>query len=209
MSIPAEQIGDVKTYPRIPENLRAKIPAPSYLQKICGYCATNTHQHCPTAIRSGQGNVIFCPCPQHPKPESQVRCLECGNQSAGEVDEKLWLCWSKDECQTRIKTRLGNSPQYQLIHSAYMSSYERMEREKKERPARNRNPGRPSSGSCLCCGEKTGGGKFLPGHDARLVSKFYKRFEEGEKREELEAEFAALGVSDALKGKLARKLDRG
>jgi hypothetical protein len=39
------------------------------------------------------------------------------------------------------------------------------------RPVRNKHSTpRPSSGACVCCGEVTRGGSFLPGHDAKYKS---------------------------------------
>lgn len=45
---------------------------------------------------------------------------------------------------------------------------------------RRSGPAKPKTGSCECCGEPTRGGRFLPGHDARLASALKKRVESGD-----------------------------
>lgn len=48
---------------------------------------------------------------------------------------------------------------------------------------------RPKTRACECCGEPTKGGRFLPGHDARLGSALVARVKSGDKKayEELKA----------------------
>lgn len=195
---------------RIPVHMRGSLPAPSYGKHICGYCATGAHEHCKRAIRNGNGSVHLCPCQDgHPGPAIQaIKCLECYNTDLDELDEKLWACWDVRLCASRIQDRLDANPDYQRIHQSYVNAAVTTAKERAERPARNRNPGRPSSGQCLCCGEKTGGGMFLPGHDARLVSIKAKEVEAGANPLEVLAAFKALGVSEKLYAKLERKLER-
>ena len=45
----------------------------------------------------------------------------------------------------------------------------------KKRGPRKSAPVRPKVGSCECCGEATRGGRFLPGHDAKLASALKQR----------------------------------
>jgi hypothetical protein len=51
---------------------------------------------------------------------------------------------------------------------------------------KTRGPGRkrvvkPKSGKCECCGEPTRGGRFLPGHDAKLVSRLVEKIRAGDR----------------------------
>jgi hypothetical protein len=39
---------------------------------------------------------------------------------------------------------------------------------------------KPRTGECECCGEPTRGGRFLPGHDAKLVSTLLERIRSGD-----------------------------
>jgi hypothetical protein len=51
---------------------------------------------------------------------------------------------------------------------------------KKKSAPRKKAPPRSTSGKCECCGEPTRGGRFLPGHDAKLASALKKRVESGD-----------------------------
>lgn len=196
---------------RIPVEVAARIPQPKYLKNPCGFCSTDHHESCPRGFRSGNGSVMLCPCEstQHPsRPHESPRCLECRNDDIDELDEKLWLCIEIADCEARVNNRLDKNPSMQMIHEAYLNADVRKAADKIARPARNRNPGRPSTGKCLCCGEPTAGGLFLPGHDARLVSQTAKKVEAGADPIVTLGEFKELGVSDALYAKLQRKLER-
>lgn len=43
-----------------------------------------------------------------------------------------------------------------------------------------RSPPKPTTGICECCGEATKGGRFLPGHDAKLVSVLRTKVKNGD-----------------------------
>lgn len=195
---------------RITLAYRNNLRPPVYLQKDCGYCATGSHEHCKRGIRSGDGHVMLCPCMiAHERTSAaSIRCLECGNTDIDELDEKMWLCIEPEDCEYRINQRIKNDPNMQMIHQAYIDAAEKQAVAKANKPARNRNPSRPSSGECLCCGEKTAGGLFLPGHDARLVSMKGKEVAEGADPIQVLADFKAMGVSPALYAKLERKLEK-
>lgn len=58
------------------------------------------------------------------------------------------------------------------------------------------------------CGGTTGGGTFLPGHDARFVKALKLSVKEGERtREQAIAHLSDMGGSDTLKAKLIKQLD--
>ena len=46
---------------------------------------------------------------------------------------------------------------------------------KKTTRVRKPSPPKPTTGKCECCGEPTKGGRFLPGHDARLASRLVQQ----------------------------------
>lgn len=54
-----------------------------------------------------------------------------------------------------------------------------------KQPKKPRKPPKPraTSGKCECCGEPTRGGRFLPGHDAKLVSALVQRIRTNNDRE--------------------------
>lgn len=205
------------TRPRITPAERAKLPDPRPVQAnegLCGFCWIGTessHDHCRRGIRNGNGSIFYCGCDHKshaPHQSGTPRCTECYNISEGEVDKRLWLCLDATDCEARVKTRLGNNPMYAAIESAREHANERAIAEGRRKPPRERTEKRPKTGNCLCCGDVTGGGKFLPGHDARLVSKWAKKVAASEvTREDAIAMFVELGTSDALIAKLTRKLD--
>lgn len=196
---------------RIPIHVKNGIKHPAYMKLVCGYCAVNNHESCKRGIRSGQGNIMLCPCgiPYHKdRAENEIQCTECHTTDRDELDERLWLCADTTTCVQRIIAVLKQNPNMQLMHEAYITSGERVQQERAARPVRSRNPSRPSDGKCLCCGEPTRGGLFLPGHDARLCAMKAEEVRQGADPIQVLAEFKTLGVSDALYAKLERKLEK-
>jgi hypothetical protein len=182
------------TYPRVAPAMRARIPLPAFTQMSCAYCRSNNHELCPWAFRNGNGSVLQCKCQHESHDDRTVRkCIECLKpddvewtdrkmpldelMQITEVDPWLWLCWDRDACDHRVEQRLLLNPSVQNIRRVQAKvKQDKINRgEAVSGPKRDRSPGRPKTGSCLCCGETTGGGKFLPGHDARLVKKVSER----------------------------------
>jgi len=190
---------------RIPARHRATLPEPKDARFPCNFCRTNDHNLCPRVYRNGSGSIHFCPCNTQHDPRV-VRCTECYNTNEGEVDTKVWLCNDVEACGERIMRRVEKTEVYQQITQAQDSAREKQIAEGKRKPARPRGEGRPKTGQCLCCGETTGGGKFKPGHDARMVSQLATKVQEGADADKVKADFAALGVSDALQAKLAKRI---
>lgn len=62
---------------------------------------------------------------------------------------------------------------------ALLDSVTNLERKNPKKPKRS-GPPKPRVGKCECCGEATRGGRFLPGHDARLAARLVQRVSEGE-----------------------------
>ena len=202
------------TRPRITTAERALLPDPRPVRAndgLCGFCWIGTdssHEHCRRGIRNGNGSIFYCECTHkaHADKPGPI-CTQCYNTNQDELDTKLWLCLDPSECDARVAARLQYNPQYIRIQEARERADERMIKEGRRKPKKERGPGRPKTGNCACCGEVTGGGKFLPGHDARLVSQWAKKVEAGEATsEDAITKFVELGTSDALIAKLKRKM---
>lgn len=198
--------------PRIPPALRDKLPEPRNMQRPCGFCATGQHQYCPRAIRNGNGSVVACPCPAHEtKAITELKCLECWITDAEQIDPKLWLCWDGPACLARVEVRLGQSGQMVPIHNAFRRAAEQ-KAEQRAQAAKNpdaraaKNPSRPTAGTCVHCGEKTGGGLFRPGHDAKLLSEMQAEARAGGDKGAIIARLVGLGVKPALVAKLEGRL---
>lgn len=161
----------------------------------CGHCKSGHHLSCKGAVRVLLGKktphgVLRCYCQVC---EPVLRCLDCGNQFSAEVIPQLWRCIDPVSCRGRIELRLRQSRLWRMIQECKTDSalVRRNDREDRLRirvqvgdePAdRAISPGsRPSSGVCECCGAPTKGGKFAPGHDARLKSKLRKKSKAGDK----------------------------
>lgn len=136
---------------------------------ICGFCSSGHHNHCPRAIRNGNGSIVVCNCDQ-PYCGSQVeRCLDCKNETDGEV--RNWRCLDREACADTQRKKLDANPTIRLIREVEKRVTENATTEKAAR--QEKAPKEPTFCSCGCNGA-TRGGKFLPGHDARFVSQQVK-----------------------------------
>lgn len=161
----------------------------------CGHCKAGHCRSCKGAIRvpvsrKCPDGLLRCFCPFC---VPAVRCLTCGNQFAQDVNPRTWECLDALTCLGRIDLRKRNNRVWRMIQecksaAANARRQQRVERmrmqlevgyEPEDKPA-NRVP-RPTTGSCECCGVPTRGGRFSPGHDARLKSKLKKRSKSGDK----------------------------
>lgn len=156
----------------------------------CNFCANGLHGSCPGAIRNGKKQLVLCYCCR-----LDPRCLDCGYDR--DVDSKAWVCLFPAECQGRIQRRLENSPLWNQLQQCRVDSVVRgrairetaarlreqvgQEPDEFDRPL-ERKPRTPRStvGACECCGAATKGGKFLPGHDARLKSRLRSAAKSGD-----------------------------
>lgn len=168
---------------------------PPDLQRVwrCNFCATGWHRSCPGAVRNAgpAGKLVLCYCCR-----LDPRCLDCGQTE--EVDSQTWSCVDEFGCALRVRARLDASPLHQQLQACRSDSAERARRirtsaeelrrglpadelDEFDRPQEKklRTP-RPATGNCECCGEPTRGGRFLPGHDARLKSRLRKASAEGD-----------------------------
>jgi hypothetical protein len=105
-----------------------------------------------------------------------------------EVNPETWSCLDKSGCEGRIAARLTQAPLWNMLQQCKVSSTNTRrsrrlvaaalkeaigpEVDEFDRPiVRPPRQPRPSAGVCECCGSPTKGGKFLPGHDARMKSR--------------------------------------
>lgn len=160
----------------------------------CNFCKGHLHQSCPGAVKDA-----------HPKQQlwicyccgiNNVRCLSCG--ATEDIDTERWVCTDSYVCQGRVELRRQNSPLVTLLQQCKVaavnarrlrrvetariwarvpSNEERMLEEARKAST----PRRGTTGTCECCGEATKGGKFLPGHDARLKSRLRNEAKNGSK----------------------------
>lgn len=149
----------------------------------CGFCASGLHPSCPRAVRLPKYGLWVCYC----CGTDDVRCLECG--STEEVDKEVWRCIDRQACRHQVEVRQANSPIWNMLQKARLAGAAERRR-KREQTARiwrdvphNEDEmleeerqqlaaaKRAGPGSCECCGHPTKGGRFLPGHDAKLKSR--------------------------------------
>lgn len=138
---------------------------------ICGFCSTNSHDFCKAVIRNGDMSLIKCPCAC--TTNKTERCTECHTADPDHLG-RPWLCDDREACNGRIETRLAQSPTYQQI---------KLLRTKIEETKTTTHTPRTTTkqgGLCLCCGEPTRGGNFLPGHDSRWLVNWAERIKNNE-----------------------------
>lgn len=177
------------------------VKIPTKLRGPCGNCAAGQHQLCRSRYFNPKTHsLIACPCPE---PHPPVRCRDCG-QSVEELGELL-TCADPAACRLRIEAHLADNPLHQLLLECQTTRLESGEVvERPRRDAKFREPKAARSGACLCCGEPTKGGLFLPGHDARFIKILAARVGSGELTP---TEAGAALPTDALRGKLTKRLE--
>lgn len=168
---------------------------PPEIQRVwrCQFCADGFHGSCPGAVRNARpGNkLIKCYCCTR-----EPYCVDC--KAPHDADPETWSCRDRAACQLRVLARLEQSPLHRQLQECRSDSAERARRirlaadairsgvpldeiDEFARPVEKkaRQP-RPATGACECCGEPTRGGRFLPGHDARLKSRLRKAARDGD-----------------------------
>jgi hypothetical protein len=141
---------------------------------LSGHCHTEAHaatpetapQHhdrCAGAYAQPSGVIITCPCPRH---AGEQRCRVCRHDHtvAEDFDPAGRQCADHDSCARRISTAHHESPARQAI-----------------KEARATITPRKAARDCECaCGGQTRGGRFMPGHDAKLKSILLARARAGD-----------------------------
>lgn len=191
---------------------------------LCGFCMTGHHDRCAGVVfnpgggknkKDSQGRLVpatrtdqvwRCTCEASPRCGAS-RCLDCGEVDPELIDPNLCQCLDRGACSIRVEV-------------ATTRARERFERGfgvrsvvAKETPSGSPRSKpvavvRATAGECLCCNEPTKGGKFLPGHDARWLSRQVQAImDDPSSRESVEA--AVKAASDALHAKLTNRLVPG
>jgi hypothetical protein len=168
------------------------------LQWACQFCRSGLHRSCPGAVRTPKG-LITCICAAAPDAghPARPRCLDCGQDRPGEVDAVKWACLDQYGCSARLQARREAGPLYDLLRACRVSAVNarRRHREQYTRvgatlpededalygPPKKRSVPKARSGQCLCCGQSTKGGRFRPGHDAKLRGKLLKLIKDGDR----------------------------
>ena len=153
----------------------------------CGWCVdtANDHENCVLAVEmeTSDGHVKsrtkypwLCPCECNQRPEfrGRTRCTRCNRR--GVVIDEFWHCVDEIECIEFRKKKRQADPMMRQIDEirAELASNGQTPPIDGEDP-KLRRKSRPTTakaktGKCICCGEPTRGGRFLPGHDSRYVS---------------------------------------
>lgn len=209
--------------------VRPKVQVPVWR---CQYCASGHHGSCPGAVRqekAGRQLLWLCKCPSTGHPG--LHCLECKNDRPDELDPESWRCLDRWACEGRLETRRSNSRVYQQVLAAKRSAAVRRRAKRLlhqsievnldedaaidrlhglldqiHRPdKKTRAPRQPrvKTRPCECCGEPTKGGRFLPGHDARLVSALVARIRSGD--QSAYAEMEQRGWTKKIPAKLRKE----
>lgn len=124
--------------------------------------ATIAHNLCHVVYPRQTGGYYTCPCPRH---AGENRCRICRHDHHDNIetyDVATHRCADNDACTRRIR------PESQAVKEQIAAA----------RAANSRT--RPSR-DCECgCGGTTRGGRFQPGHDAKLKSDLLRRAADGD-----------------------------
>jgi hypothetical protein len=169
----------------------------------CGFCNIGNHPACRGAAKN-LGSILRCACGC-----SEGRCLDCGNRNLDELNGWA-CANPQDCADTIAARSAANPlrPMLEEIYvlageARRQALHERTMRQIREavvacgiddelghdvaadldRPRRPRRArvARPTSGICICgCDGPTKGGRFQPGHDARLKAQLRRAAGEGD-----------------------------
>lgn len=176
----------------------------------CGFCSTGNHENCPRAVANGERprRVWPCACAEPGCGGGAIlRCLTCKTETPGEVSPATWECLDPEACSVRVTKRLAANPAFQQIKEIAMPNAAK----KVTAVAKVRSKPVKEPRDCGCgCDGQTGGGTFLPGHDARFVKNLVA--EVASKRYTATAKKAAVrtmreaGASDTLIAKFEKNV---
>lgn len=140
------------------------------------------HQSC-----EGEGGSCRCGC----EYSLGIRCKECGRK--GTALDIHGQCADRRDCANAIAAAYA------------VKTAERRKRAAVAPPKKTGGRAQGSPRDCKCgCGEKTGGGLYRPGHDARHVSNLVAHVKAGEL--DVEAARDAVAHSDKLVAKLEKAI---
>lgn len=173
----------------------------------CGFCKDGRHERCCRAIDNGvtkttpvRARVWLCPCEETGCGGKILSCVRC-KKVHDDVNPDNRVCIDLDACTARMETRRANNPLYQQVREIQEKHIMA-----KAENTKTREPAKPKEGTCQCsCEGKTKGGTFLPGHDARMVSRLVGEVLD-KQTTEAKARAALKPFSDALKAKFEKSL---
>lgn len=164
---------------------------------VCGFCSTGHHDRCPSAVLNGdEVTVIACPCPC----DSPARCMNCYTRE--DVNPETFVCDDRDACAMRTEQSRREAQEKLFGGRARPDAPEgRTSSRKTPRSARP-----TTSGQCLCCGEATKGGLFLPGHDSKYLNARIADVSGVTAPEDVVDRMRTDGCSDALIAKFQKRI---
>lgn len=194
---------------------------------VFGPCRDGDHSLCPGRVRTAveaqrqvkQGNKIVwvsfmnpngqitCPCKETLCfCTKAVHCLDCKNTSTQDVDPNSWSCIDQAACLVRQETRRRNNPILQTLKEIRVMTTTAPETTEGTTEGTTK-PTKVKEGTCLVTGEKTKGGLFKPGMDARYVRDRVAEVIEGTVSETDQVErIKRDGVSETLQNKFVKSL---
>lgn len=163
----------------------------------CGFCSVGgRHDLCPGGVLNGdQVTIITCTCKEH---SILLRCVMCGARGEA-VNGETWTCMDPEACADR--TAKSHAETVRSLYGDLEDPESPRTTPKSLRPPRE--PAKPKTGKCLCCGETTGGGNYRPGHDSKHLTMLATGVKEGLRT--LEDAQSHL-PTDALRAKLAKRV---
>lgn len=133
----------------------------------CGFCLDGRHRTCVINIEMGtkkDGGKYLYECPCECNTSDRHRCVDC-NRRENQIEIQNGRCVDRDGCKGYRAARRSKDPVFQMLDEI------KERRESASASAPTATPRKtPVTRECICCGEPTRGGKFLPGHDSRYVS---------------------------------------
>lgn len=168
------------------------------MEMPCGFCRSGKHGLCPGAVLNGdETTALTCPCDGC---EVRPRCVNCSAREG--VNPATCSCDDLDACAARIETSRREARE-RLFGG----------RERPDTPTgapRSRTTPRRAAptrtGQCLCCGEATKGGLFLPGHDSKYLNARVEDVSGVTAPEDVVDRMRADGCSDALIAKFRKRV---
>lgn len=171
-------------------------------QHPCGFCSTgNRHDLCPGGVLNGNlTEVVVCGCKEHP---IEYRCLNCNERDAELINPDTWSCIDVDACEATVAKRRET-----VLRDLYGDRVDDPTAPNTPKAIRvAKTPAKPKTGTCICCGEATKGGLFLPGHDARHIGRVAETIKGGKYTlDEALQLMTEQGISEALRAKLAKRV---
>jgi hypothetical protein len=147
-----------------------------------GSDASEWHQICPGLLAQprphGKIKVAFCDCAHH-TPGSLYRCSVCGARkpldaeagpdvpATATIDSRLGSCVDGVACAEMVAATQEASDLARQLRQIRMET-RTMPKTDAATGTTERAPRTAKTGTCEHCGQPTRGGKFVPGHDAKL-----------------------------------------